>query len=105
MLLVDQSGTETLFGDARQLRRSDTERVFRSWNFPSNVAVAPNAEASLLLARSYAGVTQVDEKDVQAKLAPLPLSDADCRGRRLSPPWGAGVSATSESWPLFPRRH
>ena len=42
--------------------------------FPSNVAVAPNAEASLLLARSYTGVTQVDAKDVQSKLAPLPLS-------------------------------
>ena len=73
VLLVDQSGTEMLFGDARDYAEA-VRRVLEELEFPSNVAVAPNAEASLLLARSYPGVTQVDAKDVQAKLAPLPLS-------------------------------
>ncbi|NYF53975.1 DNA polymerase Y family protein [Tunturiibacter gelidoferens] len=73
VLLVDQSGTETLFGDARSYAES-IWKALQALEFASNVAVAPNAEASLLLARSYTGVTRVDAKDVQAKLAPLPLS-------------------------------
>ncbi len=73
VLLVDQSGTETLFGNARSYAEA-IRRTLQELEFPSNVAVAPNAEASLLLARSYTGVTQVDAKDVQSKLAPLPLS-------------------------------
>ena len=73
VLLVDQSGTETLFGDGR----SYAERIRKALHelqFPANVAVAPNAEASLLLARSYTGVTRVAENEVRGKLAPLPLS-------------------------------
>ncbi len=73
VLLIDQSGTETLFGDARTYAEA-IRKALRELEFPANVAVAPNAEASLLLARSYAGVTRVDEGDVQARLAPLPLS-------------------------------
>ena len=73
VLLVDQSGTATLFGDARSY--ADTIRkALQQLEFPANVAVAPNAEASLLLARSYSGITRVDAQSVQAKLAPLPLS-------------------------------
>jgi protein ImuB len=73
VLLVDQSGTETLFGDGRSYAEA-IKKALRELDFPANVAVAPNAEASLLLARSYTGVTRVDTKEVQAKLAPLPLS-------------------------------
>lgn len=73
VLLVDQSGTETLFGDARSYAEA-IRKALQDLDFPSNVAVAPNAEASLLLARSYTGVTQVDADDVQTKLAPLPLT-------------------------------
>jgi len=73
VLLVDQSGTGMLFGDARSYAQA-IGRALQQLEFPSNIAVAPNAEASLLLARSYPGVTQVDSKEVQAKLAPLPLS-------------------------------
>ena len=83
ILLLDQSGTEKLFGSAKCF----AERVrsaLRDLEFPSNVAVAPNAEASLLLARSYAGVTCVDESDVQSKLAPLPLSMLRCETPMLA---------------------
>jgi len=72
-LLVDQSGTETLFGDGRSYATKIREAL-QEIEFHSNVAVAPNAEASLLLARSYSGVTHVSERDVERKLAPLPVS-------------------------------
>lgn len=72
VLLLDQSGTETLFGDARKYAET-IRKALHELKFPANVAVAPNAKASLLLARSYPGVTKVDKKDVEAKLAPLPL--------------------------------
>lgn len=73
VLLADQSGTETLFGDGRSYAEA-IKKALQELDFPANVAVAPNAEASLLLARSYTGVTRVEAKDVQAKLALLPLS-------------------------------
>lgn len=73
VVLVDQAGTEKLFGVPRNYAEA-IQRAVDALEFPANVAVAPNAEASLLLARSYSGVTQVDERDVQAKLARLPLS-------------------------------
>jgi protein ImuB len=73
ILLLDQSGTEMLFGNARSYAEQ-IRKALHELYFPANVAVAPNAEASLLLARSYIGVTEVDESAVQAKLAPLPLS-------------------------------
>jgi protein ImuB len=73
VLLADQSGTETLFGDGRSYAQT-IRKALEELEFPANVAVAPNAEASLLLARSYPGVTRVGTNDVQAKLAPLPLS-------------------------------
>jgi protein ImuB len=73
VLLIDQSGTETLFGDARTYAEA-IRKALQELEFPANVAVAPNAEASLLLARSYSGVTRVDENEIKAKLAPLPLS-------------------------------
>lgn len=73
VLLVDQSGTETLFGDARSYAEA-IRRALQDLEFPSNVAVSPNAEASLLLARSYTGVTRVDAQGIKAKLASLPLA-------------------------------
>ena len=79
----DQTGTEKLFGSARSFAEK-LRKALHELDFPSNVAVAPNAEASLLLARSYSGVTQVDQRDVQAKLAPLSLSMLRCEGATLA---------------------
>lgn len=73
VLLVDQSGTERLFGDAQSYAEG-IRKALLELEFPANVAVAPNAEASLLLARSYAGIIRVNANEVREKLAPLPLS-------------------------------
>ncbi len=72
VLLLDQSGTGTLFGDAQSYGNALC-KALQKLNFLAHVAVAPNAEASLLLARSYTGVTCVMEGEVEPKLAPLPL--------------------------------
>jgi hypothetical protein len=89
VLLVDQSCTETPFGNARSYAEA-IRSTLQNLEFPSNVAVAPKAEASLLLARRYTGVIQVDAKDVQAKLAPLPLSMLTVEASTLAAlgPWG-----------------
>jgi protein ImuB len=83
VLLVDQSGTGTLFGDGRSYAEA-IRKALRELEFSANVAVAPNAEASLLLARSYSGVTHANENEVQAKLAPLPLSMLNVEAATLS---------------------
>jgi protein ImuB len=83
VLLLDQSGTETLFGDAKSFAEK-IQSALSALQFPANVAVAPNAEASLLLARSYTGVTAVDEAEIEAKLAPLPLTMLRCDAAVLS---------------------
>ena len=54
VLLLDHAGTERLFGDAGSFAEK-LQGALRALKFPANVAVAPNAEASLLLARSYPG--------------------------------------------------
>ena len=83
VLLLDQTGTETLFGDAENFA-GKLQSALRDLKFRANVAVAPNAEASLVLARSYAGVTSVDQREVQAKLASLPLSALRCEAATLA---------------------
>jgi protein ImuB len=77
VLLLDQTGTGKLFGDAESYAQQ-IHSALRDLSFPSNVAVAPNAEASLMLARCYAGVTSVDQAELQRRLAPLPLSALRC---------------------------
>lgn len=73
MLLADQSGTELLFGNPSAYARRIQESLLEI-EFHANVNVAPNAEASLLLARSYAGAMHVCDRDLEQKLATLPLS-------------------------------
>ena len=77
VLLIDQSGTEKLFGEQPSFAEK-IRSALHKLGFPASVAVAPNAEASLLLSRSYSGVTIVDEQDVRAKLAPLSVSKLQC---------------------------
>jgi hypothetical protein len=69
-LLIDRTGTETLFGSAEQYARklkSDLEAA----DFPCSVATCSNAEASLLLARSHTGVICVQTHELEKRLAPL----------------------------------
>ena len=83
VLLLDQTGTERLFGDAESFAQK-IQRALSDLKFPANVAVAPNAEASLMLSRSYSGVTRVEQAEVQLKLAPLPLSALRCEAALLA---------------------
>jgi protein ImuB len=83
VVLLDQAGTEKLFGDAQSYARKLREAL-RAREFPADVAVAPNAEASLVLARSYRGVTCADPQELAARLAPLPLSVLRCDSATLA---------------------
>ena len=76
-LLLDRTGTETLFGSAEQYAQKLKAELGVA-NFPCSIATCPNAEASMLLARSYPGVTSVQANDVAKRLAPLPLSLLPC---------------------------
>jgi protein ImuB len=76
-LLIDRSGTETLFGSAEQYA-GKMKSQFEAASIPCSIATAPNAEAALLLARSRAGVTCVSKEDLAQKLAPLPIASLRC---------------------------
>ena len=75
-LLLDSTGTETLFGPPEHYARALHQALAPI--FPARVASAPNAEAALLLARSYSGVTCADAHTLRAKLASLPVSALAC---------------------------
>ena len=82
-LLIDRTGTETLFGTAKQyaLRlKSELEAA----GFPCTVATCSNAEASLLLARSHTGVVCVQTHELAKRLAPLPIASLRCDAATLS---------------------
>jgi protein ImuB len=76
-LLIDRTGTETLFGTAEQYARK-LKSEFEAANFPCSVATCSNAEASLLLARSHTGVTCIQTHELAKRLAPLPISLLRC---------------------------
>ena len=72
VLLVDSSGTGTLFGSAERY----TERLLRelrAGGFPAGIGSAPNAEAALMLARSTGKAICADRDSVRGKLASLPV--------------------------------
>ena len=81
-VLIDRKGTETLFGTAEQYAQR-LYRELRTARFPARVATAHNAEASLLLARSYPGVTCADRDTLQSKLALLAVSALPCAEETL----------------------
>jgi protein ImuB len=82
-LLLDRTGTETLFGSAEQYAQRLKAELGVA-NFPCSIAACQNAEASLLLARSHSGVTAVQANDVAKRLAPLPLSLLPCDATTLT---------------------
>jgi len=82
-LLVDRTGTQALFGTAEQYVKKLKDDL-EAANFPCSIAACPNAEASLLLARSHIGVTCVQAKDLAKRLAPLPLSLLPCDDTTLT---------------------
>ena len=76
-LLIDRTGTETLFGSAEHYARK-LKFEFDAASFPCSVATCSNAEASLLLARSHTGVICVQTHELAKRLAPLPISLLRC---------------------------
>jgi protein ImuB len=82
-LLIDRTGTETLFGTAEQYARK-LKSELEAAGFPCSIATCSNAEASLLLARSHAGVICVDTPDLEKRLAPLPIALLRCDDATLT---------------------
>jgi protein ImuB len=76
-LLIDRTGTETLFGTAEQYARK-LKSELEAAGFPSSIATCSNAEASLLLARSHTGVVCVHTHELERRLAPLPIALLRC---------------------------
>ncbi len=83
VLLLDSSGIGTLFGTAEQYARR-LHMELRAAGFPAGIGTAPNAEASLLLARSTDGVAFANRDSLRGKLARLPVSLLQCEDRMLA---------------------
>jgi protein ImuB len=82
-LLIDRTGTETLFGTAEQYARK-LKSELEAASFPCSVATCSNAEASLLLASSHTGVTSVQTHELAKRLAPLPIALLRCDAATLT---------------------
>jgi protein ImuB len=82
-LLIDRTGTETLFGTAEQYARK-LKSELEAASFPCSVATCSNAEASLLLARSHTGVVCVQTNELAKRLAPLPIASLRCDDATLT---------------------
>jgi len=83
VLLIDSSGTGTLFGSAENYARKLYDEL-RASGFPAGIGMAPNAEAALMLARSGQEVVCADRDSVRGKLARLPISLLPCEAKTLA---------------------
>ncbi len=82
VLLIDSSGTGTLFGSAESYARKLYQEL-RAAGFPAGIGAAPNAEAALLLARSTETIVCADRDSVRGKLARLSTSLLPCEAKTL----------------------
>jgi protein ImuB len=71
-VVLDISGTETLFGPPAKLAR-DLARRASDLGLECNVAVASNPDAAALAARGFAGVTVIPAGKEEERLGNLPL--------------------------------
>lgn len=107
VLLIDSSGTGTLFGSVE----SYAQRLYRELHaagFPAGIAVAPNAEAALMLAQSGAKVVCADPDSLRGKLSRLPTRLLPCEPKTLAVlnRWGIrtlGALAALPEAPLISR--
>jgi len=83
VLLIDSSGTGTLFGSAESYARKLYEEL-RTSGFPAGIGMAPNAEAALMLARNDQKIACADRDSVRGKLARLPVSLLPCEAKTLA---------------------
>ena len=80
VLLMDSSGTGTLFGSIESYTHQ-LYRELRAAGFPASIGAAPNAEAALLLASSTEKVVCADRNNVRGRLAQLSVSLLPCEAR------------------------
>ncbi len=71
-LVLDISGTESLFGPAAKLARDLAQRA-SNLGLESNVAVASNPDAATIAARGYPGITILTPENQEEQLGHLPL--------------------------------
>lgn len=83
VLLIDSSGTGTLFGSVESYARA-LYRELRAAGFPAGIGAAPNAEAALMLARSSRKVVCADRDSVRGMLARLSTSLLPCEPKMLA---------------------
>ena len=83
VLLIDSTGTGTLFGSIESYAQR-LYRELRSAGFPVHVGAAPNAEAALMLARSGQRIVCADRESVRGKLARLSTSLLPCDAKTLA---------------------
>jgi len=83
VLLIDSSGTGTLFGSAENYARRLYSEL-RDCGFPASIGAAPNAGAALMLARSGQKVICADRESVRGKLARLSTSLLPCEAKTLA---------------------
>ena len=88
-LLIDRSGTGSLFGTAQDYAQR-LHRALSESGFESSVATASNAEAALMLSRSQPGVVYVGESRLKAHLASLTIALLPCepKTQALLRRWG-----------------
>ncbi len=88
-ILLDRSGTDKLIGTAQHYA-ARLKKSFGKYGFSVNVAAANNAEASLLLAKSYTGITCVDKDEIPGRLSILPVCclGADSNTFAIFHKWG-----------------
>lgn len=89
MLLIDRSGTGSLFGTAQEYAQR-LHRALSDNGFENSVATAHNAEAALMLSRSQRGVLCVEKSRLQAHLASLSTALLPCepKTQALLRRWG-----------------
>ena len=88
-LLIDRSGTGSLFGSAQNYAQR-LHRALSEAGFESSVATTHNAEAALMLSRSRHGVVCVEENRLRAHLATLSTALLPCepKTQALLRRWG-----------------
>jgi protein ImuB len=71
-MLLDLSGMESLFGSLSEISRAIQART-TTLGLEANVAVAFNANAAMLAARGFAGITVIPENNEAEQLGSLPV--------------------------------
>ncbi len=90
LLLLDRSGMHRLFGSAEAYAERLHAGLAGAGFVAARVATAPNAAAASVLARAVRQTACVEEEELAARLAPLPVSLLPCepRLRQLLARWG-----------------